>query len=74
MAAAMPRNVRPLVYRCPQTGINVITHILARLGDPIGYLSATPFHLKCPCCGTNHIFSAQGCLSFSKDERLRTFN
>jgi len=61
------RDVRPLVYRCPRTGIDIITRIRARLGNPIGYLSATPFGLKCPCCGTNHIFSAKGCRSFSNE-------
>jgi hypothetical protein len=65
------KDVRPLVYRCPRTGIDIITHVLARLGHPIGYLSATPFGLKCPCCGTNHIFSANGCRSFSNEPSLK---
>lgn len=60
---------RPLVYRCPNTGIHIITHVLACGGAPVGYLSATPFKLLCPCCRDHHIFQAEGCQSFSSTRR-----
>jgi predicted RNA-binding Zn-ribbon protein involved in translation (DUF1610 family) len=60
---------RPLVYRCSNTGIYIITHNLACGGAPVGYLSATPFNLHCPCCGEHHIFQAEGCRSFSSERR-----
>jgi predicted RNA-binding Zn-ribbon protein involved in translation (DUF1610 family) len=66
MCMSTRRDVQPLVYRCPNTGIDIITHILARLGTPVAYLPATAFGLKCPCCGTHHVFQAQQCRSFAR--------
>ena len=72
-SSSMSNDLRPLIYRCPTTGINVITHILAQSGKPVAYLSATAFGLKCPCCGSHHVFQAKDCRSSVEKSGSKSF-
>jgi len=49
-----------LVFKCPVTGINVITDINVREGDEQS-LQQLIFGIACPCCQMAHQFSADQC-------------
>lgn len=46
---------RPLVFRCPLSGIDVITNISIRDGDEL-IVAHGVFAVCCPCCGEQHNF------------------
>jgi len=52
----MGSRMYPLVFKCPTTGINVITDISIREGDE-SQLAHMVFGIACPCCETVHQFS-----------------
>ena len=54
----------PLVFRCPRSGVDVITGIRIRKGDE-AYLPAMTFAIRCPCCNDMHEYSG------SQSRRLR---
>jgi hypothetical protein len=56
MDGAMGSRLYPLVFKCPATGINVITDISFREGDE-PQLPHMIFGIACPCCETVHQFS-----------------
>ena len=54
------RKRRPLVYRCPETGIDIITRIVVK--DPAhATVFESPFVLQCDCCGHVHVFHGRDC-------------
>jgi hypothetical protein len=64
MADAAKR--RPLIYRCPETGIDIITRIF--LKDPARneILFESPFLLQCSCCGRIHVFHGRDCRTITE--------
>jgi hypothetical protein len=56
----MESRTYPLVFKCPVTGINVITDISIRKDDE-QQLPRMTFGITCPCCESVHQFTGDKC-------------
>src|SRR3954471_1422402 len=50
---SMPNDLRPLLFQCPVTGVNVITGVLCDPGAP-ELLERVLLKCQCPVCGGVH--------------------
>jgi hypothetical protein len=52
----MRLNRQPLVFKCPVSGINIISGIRICEGDEV-HLPTMTFSIRCPCCKERHDYS-----------------